>query len=56
MSKIYFGVWPQQIAGTPEGYMAYFKGLVDEFRIYNKALTDNEVMDLYEAEVGQINE
>lgn len=56
MSKIYFGVWPQQIAGTPEGYMTYYKGLVDEFRIYNKALTDNEVMDLYEAEVSQINE
>jgi hypothetical protein len=36
--------------------MTYYKGLLDEFRIYNKALTEVEVMDLYEAEVSQINE
>lgn len=56
MSKIYFGAWPQQLAGTPESWMLYYKGLVDEFRIYNKALTEDEIGNLYEAEVSQINE
>jgi hypothetical protein len=56
MSKIYFGVWPQQIAGTPESWMTYYKGLIDEFRVYNKALTEQEIKDLYNAEVSQINE
>jgi hypothetical protein len=55
MTKIHFGAWPQQIAGTPENWMTYFKGMVDEFRIYNKALTEAEVLALYEAEVTQIN-
>ncbi|HLN21052.1 MAG TPA: LamG domain-containing protein [Bacteroidales bacterium] len=53
MSKIYFGAWPQQIAGIAEGWMTYYKGLVDEFRIYSKALTLTEVEDLYKAEVSQ---
>ncbi len=56
MSKIHFGAWPQQIAGTPESWMTYFKGMIDEFRIYNKALTDQEIKDLYDAEVSQITE
>lgn len=56
MSKIHFGAWPQQIAGTPESWMTYYKGLLDEFRIYNKALTEAEIKDLYDAEVSQINE
>lgn len=56
MSKIHFGAWPQQIAGTPESWMTYYKGMLDEFRIYNKALTDQEIKDLYDAEVSQISE
>jgi hypothetical protein len=55
-NKIFFGAWPQQIAATPESWMTYFRGLVDEFRIYNKALSEDEIMDLYEAEVTQIEE
>ncbi len=55
MTKIYFGVWPQQIAGTPESWMTYFKGMVDELRIYNKALSNAEIADLYAAETTQIN-
>lgn len=55
MTKIHFGTWTQQIAGTPESWMTYYQGLVDEFRIYNKALSADEIMDLYEAEVTQIN-
>ena len=55
MTKIHFGAWAQQIAGTPEGWMNYYKGMVDEFRIYNKALSPAEITALYEAEVTQIN-
>jgi hypothetical protein len=55
MTKIHFGAWPQQIAGTPESWMTYYKGLVDEFRIYNKALSAAEISSLYDAEVSQIN-
>jgi hypothetical protein len=55
MTKLHFGAWAQQIAGTPESWMNYFKGIVDEFRVYNKALTATEVKDLYDAEVTQIN-
>lgn len=55
MTKIHFGAWTQQIAGTPEGWMTYFQGMVDEFRIYNKALSQAEITALYEAEVTQIN-
>jgi hypothetical protein len=55
MTKIHIGAWPQQIAGTPESWMTYFKGMVDEYRIYNKALSTTEIKDLYDAEVTQIN-
>jgi hypothetical protein len=55
MTKIHFGAWLQQIAGTPESWMTYYKGLVDEFRVFNKALTAAEVKSLYDAEVTMIN-
>jgi hypothetical protein len=55
MTKLHFGAWAQQIAGAPEGWMTYFKGIVDEYRIYNKALSATEVKALYDAEVTQIN-
>jgi hypothetical protein len=55
MTKIHFGTWTQQIAGTPESWMTYYQGMIDEFRIYNKALSADEIADLYEAEVTQIN-
>jgi hypothetical protein len=55
MTKILFGAWPQQIAGTPEGWMTYYKGMLDEFRVYNKALSQAEITSLYNAEVTQIN-
>jgi hypothetical protein len=55
MTKIHFGAWAQQIAGTPETWMSYYKGIVDEFRVYNKALTAAEVKSLYDAEVTMIN-
>jgi hypothetical protein len=54
MTKIHIGAWPQQVAGTPEGWMSYYRGMVDEFRIYKKALSADEILSLYEAEVTQI--
>jgi hypothetical protein len=35
--------------------MTYFQGMVDEFRVYNKALSAAEITALYEAEITQIN-
>lgn len=33
--------------GTPDGWMLNYTGLMDEFRMYNTALNDNEVKSLY---------
>jgi len=56
MTKILIGSWPQQIAGVGVlDFMKYYPGLLDELRIYNKALTDAEVTALYDAEITVIN-
>ncbi len=56
MTKINIGAWNQQIAGSgTQDWMKYFPGMVDELRIYNKALSDTEVKALYDAEVTVIN-
>ncbi len=55
MTRIRFGAWAQQVAGNPEGWMTFYRGMVDEFRVYNKALTEAEILALYQAEVTQIN-
>ena len=39
----------------PQDWLGHFTGQIDELRIYNKALSDQEVLDLYNAEVTQIN-
>ncbi|HEY4788333.1 MAG TPA: LamG-like jellyroll fold domain-containing protein [Bacteroidales bacterium] len=36
-------------------WMGYFKGEMDELRIYNRALTDAEVLTLYQDEVATLN-
>jgi hypothetical protein len=36
--------------GCPDGWMLNYTGLMDEFRIYNAALSDNEVVALYKLE------
>ena len=55
MDKIHIGAWPQQIANTADSWMRYFPGMIDELRIYNKALSANEIKALYDAEVTQVN-
>lgn len=56
MSKFDIGAWYKLAAGTAtDSWMVYYPGLVDELRIYNKALTDAEVKALYDAEITVIN-
>lgn len=56
MSKFIIGAWPKLAAGTAtDSWMVYYPGLIDELRIYNKALTNAEVRALYDAEVTVIN-
>lgn len=55
MSKINIGAWPQQLDGTGQDWMKFYPGLLDELRLYNKALTDAEVKALYDAEITVIN-
>ena len=56
MTKINIGAWAQQIAGSGDDWMKCFPGMLDELRIYNKALSEKEMKDLYDAEVTQVNE
>lgn len=55
MTTLRFGAWPQQIAGNPQSWMMYYNGMIDEVRIYNKALSAAEVQSLYNAELSQVN-
>ncbi|MCE5330746.1 MAG: LamG domain-containing protein [Bacteroidales bacterium] len=56
MTKLDIGAWPKLAAGTAtDSWMVYYPGLIDEIRIYNKALTDAEVKALYDAEITVIN-
>ena len=38
-----------------DDWMKFYPGMLDELRIYNKALTDIEVKALYNAEITVIN-
>jgi hypothetical protein len=52
-SKFIIGGFQQHLGapwGAADGWMLNYTGLMDEFRIYNAALTDNEVISLYKLE------
>jgi hypothetical protein len=54
--KIIIGGWRTKIDGNAtDDWMGWFKGNLDELRIYNKALSDIEVKALYDAEITQVN-
>ena len=55
--KLYVGAWKKQAENLEglEGWMAYYPGQIDELRIYNRALTEDEVKELYNAEVNFID-
>ncbi|SHG22904.1 LamG domain-containing protein [Flavobacterium defluvii] len=53
VSKFIIGGYQQHLGapwGNPDGWMLHYTGLMDEFRIYDAALTDNEVVALYKLE------
>ena len=52
------GAWCNRLKGTDlqtDAWASPFKGQIDEFRMYDRALTSTEAKDLYDAEVTQIN-
>lgn len=55
MTFLRFGAWQQQTNGQEQEWMHYYKGMLDEFRVYNKALSADEVKALYDAELTKIN-
>jgi hypothetical protein len=53
---INIGAWRPKTEGTAtDAWMGWFKGNLDELRIYDKALSDAEALALFDAEVTQIN-
>lgn len=53
---INIGAWRPKSEGTAtDAWMGWFKGNLDELRVYDKALTAAEVLALYQAEVTQIS-
>jgi len=53
VSKFIIGGYQQHLGapwGNPDGWMLHYTGLMDEFRIYDSALTDPEVTALYKLE------
>lgn len=51
MNSLYVGAWASRVEGkAAEGWMTYFNGSVDEIRMYNRALTDEEVGKLWQEE------
>lgn len=54
--ELLIGGWvPQVKGGTVESWMGWFEGALDELRIYNKGLSREEAIKLYEAEMTQVN-
>ena len=57
--KFAIGAWCDRLAGTAladDAWASPFKGLIDELRLYDRALTAVEAKALYDAEVTMINE
>ncbi|HEU4790181.1 MAG TPA: LamG domain-containing protein [Flavobacterium sp.] len=53
VSKFIIGGYQQHLGlpwGSPDSWMLHYTGLMDEFRIYDSALEDNEVTALYKLE------
>ena len=53
------GAWCDRLRGeslVDDAWAASFKGQLDEFRIYDRALTATEAKELYDAEAAQVEE
>jgi hypothetical protein len=58
-NNLAIGAWCNRLKGTDlleDLWASPFKGQLDEFRIYDRALSSAEAKDLYDAEITQINE
>jgi len=58
MSEMYIGAWNQKVNNDPgiQSWQENFcRATLDELRVYNRALTDDEVKQLYSAEASQVN-
>jgi len=58
-SQLVIGGWLTKIVQVPpatDAWMGWFNGIMDELRIYDRALTSSEAKALYDAEVIQIKE
>lgn len=54
--KINIGAWrPKSEGSATDVWMGWFKGNLDELRVYDKALSDTEAKALFDAEVTQLN-
>jgi Concanavalin A-like lectin/glucanases superfamily len=49
-TKPIIGAWGTNISGTPDSWQVPMTGLVDEVRVYNKALSDGDISSLYQLE------
>jgi|SRR5579859_437938 len=56
---IVIGAWPQELTipnssftGTPDSWAKNFQGIVDEIRVYNKALSASDIGSLYQLELA----
>ncbi|MDR1417422.1 MAG: LamG domain-containing protein [Prevotellaceae bacterium] len=56
-NNLVIGAWAARVAGElTDDWAGYFLGQLDEFRIYDRALTKDESNALFKAEATQINE
>lgn len=49
-TKALIGAWGTNISGTPDAWQKPMTGLIDEIRVYNKALSDGDISSLYQLE------
>jgi Concanavalin A-like lectin/glucanases superfamily len=49
-TKPLIGAWGTNISGTPDSWQVPMTGLLDEIRVYNKALSDGDISSLYQLE------
>ncbi len=55
--QLIIGGWlPKALGTSTDEWMGWFTGGIDEMRFYDRALTAEEVTDLYNAEKGRIDE
>lgn len=54
-SKMYIGGWAKAIESTALDFMGYYPGSIDELRVFNKALSEEEMLALFRAEASNLD-